>query len=245
MHIEVICARKSYGRTPALDRVSASIGPGQVIALVGANGAGKSTLLRALAGIVRPDAGEILYDGQPFSTEDLALRRRLLFLTDFPPLFQGGTVAEHIGMVLRLYESDGPDAPEKVVHWLRELDLLEKAENPVETLSRGQAYKTALIPLLVIDPELWLLDEPLASGMDPSGLHVFRAQARAAAARGRTIVYSTQVLEAAERFADRIGILHRGELRFFEEVAQLRKRAEDEGDGVLSAVLRQLHDEDR
>ena len=245
MHIEVIDARKSYGRVAALDRVTVSIAPGQIIALVGANGAGKSTLLRALAGIVRPDSGEILHDGQPFSPDDLALRRRIFFLTDFPPLFTGGNVAGHIGMVLRLYECDGPDAPEKVIHWLRELDLLPVAENPVESLSRGQAYKTALVPLLVADPELWLLDEPLASGMDPTGLHVFRAAARAAAARGRTIVYSTQVLEAAERFADRIGILHRGELRVFEEVDKLRKRAEDEGDGVLAAVLRRLHDEDR
>lgn len=243
MLIEFTGVKKAYGRTAALDGIGVSVQPGQVIAIVGANGAGKTTFLRAVAGLVRPDSGEILYDGQPFTADNLALRRRLMFLPDFPPLFSDVSVAQHTGMVLRLYGADGPDSPAKVLHWLRELDLLSLAENPVETLSRGQAYKAALVALLSLDPEVWLLDEPLASGMDPRGLHVLRTEARAAAARGRTVVYTTQILEAAERFADRIAVLHRGELRAFAGVDELRQKVADPGEGVLASLLQQLHDE--
>ncbi len=242
MNVELSGVEKIYGRTRALDRVTLSLPPGQIVAILGSNGAGKTTLLRCLAGLIRPDRGEVTYDGERFSTENLTLRRRLFFLPDFPPHFSSETVLRSLGLILRIYESDDDAAPERVVHWLKAFDLLHLAEAPVESLSRGQAYKVALIPLLVIDPELWLLDEPLASGMDPHGLSLFKTEARAAAARGRTILYTTQVLEAAERFSDRVCILHEGEVRIFDTLQNLRDRVTDHGDGVLAAVLATLHE---
>lgn len=169
MHLELSQVSKTYGKTRALDSVSMELRPGQVVALLGSNGAGKSTLLRMLAGLVKPDRGEIRYDGQEFNINDLALRRRLFFLPDFPPVFVGESVLTNLGRLLRLYQADGGDAPERLVQRMQALDLLELAEKPIEQLSRGQSYKSVLAALLTIDPELWLLDEPLASGMDPRG----------------------------------------------------------------------------
>jgi ABC-type multidrug transport system ATPase subunit len=242
VNVELSAVDKTYGRIRALDGVSLSLAPGQIIAILGSNGAGKTTLLRCLAGLIRPDQGEVTYDGRPFAVGDLELRRRMMFLPDFPPHFSSETVLRSLGLVLRIYGADGPEAPERVLHWLRAFDLLHLAEAPVESLSRGQSYKVALLTLLVIDPELWLLDEPLASGMDPRGLSLFKSEARAAAARGRTILYTTQVLEAAERFADRVCILHQGEVRVFETVANLRHRVGETDDGVLASVLNSLHE---
>jgi len=242
VNVELSAVEKIYGRTRALDRVTLSLMPGQIVAVLGSNGAGKTTLLRCLAGLIRPDRGEVTYDGERFSTENLTLRRRLVFLPDFPPHFAGETVLRNLGLMLRIYEADGDAAPERVIHWLRAFDLLDLAEAPVESLSRGQAYKVALISLLIIDPDLWLLDEPLASGMDPHGLSVFKSEARAAAARGRTILYTTQVLEAAERFSDRVCILHEGEVRIFDTLQSLRDRVTDQGDGILASVIASLHE---
>ncbi len=242
MNVELSAVEKIYGRTRALDRVTLSLMPGQIVAVLGSNGAGKTTLLRCLAGLIRPDRGEVTYDGEHFSTENLTLRRRLFFLPDFPPHFAGEPVLRNLGLMLRIYEADGDAAPERVIHWLRAFDLLDLAEAPVESLSRGQAYKVALISLLIIDPDLWLLDEPLASGMDPHGLSVFKSEARAAAARGRTILYTTQVLEAAERFSDRVCILHEGEVRIFDTLQSLRDRVTDQGDGILASVIASLHE---
>lgn len=242
MNVELTSVSKTYGRTRALDRVSLTFQPGQIVAVLGSNGAGKTTLLRCLAGLIRPDHGELTYDGQPFSAENLELRRRIVFLPDFPPHFSSETLIRSLGLVLRIYGADGPDAPERVLHWLRAFELLDRAEAPIESLSRGQSYKVALIALLIIDPELWLLDEPLASGMDPQGISLFRSEARNAAARGRTILFTTQVLEAAERFADHVCILQQGEVRIFDTVRNLREQVTDNGDGILASLIANLHE---
>jgi ABC-2 type transport system ATP-binding protein len=236
---------KSYGRVTALRDVSLEIEPGQLVAVLGFNGAGKTTLLRALAGIVGLNKGAILYDGELFRRDRLDLRRRLSFLPDFPPMFPALTVAGQIGLWLRLYGRDGDAGPvsARVLDWLGEFDLLSLADAPVFSLSRGQAYKTALVALRAVDPELWLLDEPFASGMDPQGIAAFRAHARAAAEAGRTVIYSTQILDIAEKFSDRVCVLERGEVRAWESVEQLRADSGGAAGGVLEDLFRRLRTE--
>jgi ABC-type multidrug transport system ATPase subunit len=95
--------------------------------------------------------------------------------------------------------------------------------------------------MLAIDREVWLLDEPFASGMDPNGIDAFKQHARAAAARGRTILYSTQLLDVAGRFSDRVCVIHKGEIRAFDTLDRLRERAQDK-DNVLEEMFRQLRE---
>jgi len=128
------------------------------------------------------------------------------------------------------------------VELLGDFDLLPLSLRPVNSLSRGQAYKTALVALIAAQRELWLLDEPFASGMDPHGIEAFKRHTRAAAARGTTIFYSTQLLDVAERFSDRVCVIHKGEVRAFDSLARLRERAQDK-DNVLAELFRQLRDD--
>jgi ABC-type multidrug transport system ATPase subunit len=114
----------------------------------------------------------------------------------------------------------------------------------VQSLSRGQAYQAGLVALLAVDREIWLLDEPFASGMDPHGIDAFKRHARSAAARGRTIIYSTQLLDVAERFSDRVCVIHKGGIRAFDTLDRLRERASDK-DNVLEEMFRQLREGDR
>jgi ABC-type multidrug transport system ATPase subunit len=244
MLIGLEAVTKRYGSLPALDDISLSIEPGQIVAVLGSNGAGKTTLLRCLSAIAAPDRGRILFDGEPFNRGRLDLRQRLLFLPDFPIVFPQVTVARHIAMILGLYGKDGADSAGTVTQHLYELDLLPAIDTAVGQLSRGQIYKVALATLLSVDPELWLFDEPFASGMDPSGIGYFREQARKAAGRGRTILYSTQILEVAEKFSDRVCLIHRGKLRVFEALVNLRVSPGAE-DGVLGELFRQLREEDK
>ena len=97
----------------------------------------------------------------------------------FPIFFPEMTPLEHIGMALRLYEKDGPGAEDRVLELLRGFDLMPMANTPIPALSRGQAYKVALTALIAANPELWLLDEPMASGMDALGLREFRERREA------------------------------------------------------------------
>jgi ABC-type multidrug transport system ATPase subunit len=112
---------------------------------------------------------------------------------------------------------------------------------PLGSMSRGQLYKAGLAGLLVVDPELWILDEPLASGMDPMGIAFFKREAKAAAQRGRTVVYTTQILEIAEKFSDRICVLDHGGLRLNGRAGEMWGR---EDQASLEEVLLRLRDPD-
>lgn len=240
MKIELRAVSKSYGRARALDRTSLEIGSGQLVAILGANGAGKTTLLRCLAGVAAPDSGEIVYNDQPFHRDNMELRRDLFFLPDMPVVFYDMSVVRHIGMVLRVYKREEAGIEAKVLQLLKEFDLLAVAENPLNTLSRGQVYKAALAALIAVNPDVWLLDEPFASGMDPHGINTLKRYARDATAHGKTVIYSTQILELVEKFSDRVCILHQGEVRAFDSVTLLRNGAQG---GGLEELFQQLREE--
>jgi ABC-type multidrug transport system ATPase subunit len=241
VNVELRTLSKKYGSVRALDGVSLTVPPGSIVAVIGLNGAGKTTLLRCLAGIVAPSAGEVLYDGEAFRRQNLALRRRLMFLPDFPPLFAQMNALQHIALVLRVYERDTHGVEDRIVTALQDLDLLPIAEQWLGGLSRGQLYKVAFSALLAVEPELWLLDEPFASGLDPQGLAILKQRARAAAAAGATVVYSTQILEIAERFCDVLCVIDRGELRESFTRAQLATFPA-EGPESLESRLRQFRE---
>jgi ABC-2 type transport system ATP-binding protein len=240
MKIELRAVSKSYGKARALDRASLEIGGGQIVAILGANGAGKTTLLRCLAGIAAPDAGTIVYNDEPFERDKLDLRRELFFLPDFPVVFYEMSVIRHIGMVLRVYQKDQNGVEARVLQLLKDFDLFTVAENPLNTLSRGQVYKAALVALIAVNPEVWLLDEPFASGMDPHGINTLKRYAREAVIQGRTIIYSTQILEIVEKFSDKVCILHQGEVRAFDSVTLLENARQG---GGLEDIFRQLREE--
>jgi ABC-type multidrug transport system ATPase subunit len=124
---------------------------------------------------------------------------------------------------------------------LRDFDLLPLALRRVQTLSRGQIYKTGLVAMIAADRDVWLLDEPFASGMDPHGIDMFKQHAREASRRGRTIIYTTQLLDIAERFSDRLCLLEAGGVRAFDSLESLRARVTDK-DNVLEELFRQLRE---
>jgi ABC-2 type transport system ATP-binding protein len=241
MKIELRGVKKFYRSVRALDRVSLEIAPGQIVTLLGPNGAGKTTLLRLLAGIAAPDRGGIFFDDQEFRRNRMDLRRRIHILPDFPFLFWNETVLRNIAIVLRLFEADGAGAEGRVLGLLRDFDLLPLALRPASSLSRGQAYKTALVAMIAANREVWLLDEPFASGIDPHAIDAFKRHSRAAAGCGRTILYTTQLLDVAERFSDRACVIHQGEIRAFDTLEKLREKSADK-DNVLEEMFRQLRE---
>lgn len=233
---------KSYRSVRALDDVSLQLDPGQIVCLLGPNGSGKTTLIRCLAGIAAPDHGDILFDEAEFRRDRLDLRKRIYLMPDFPFMFWEHSIARNIAIILRLYDADGDGVENRVLELLRDFDLLPLALRPVHSLSRGQLYKAGLVAMLAADREVWLLDEPFASGMDPQGIDAFKRHARAAAIRGRTILYSTQILDVAERFSERICVIHKGEIRAFDTIDHLRRHAHDK-DNVLEELFRQLRED--
>ena len=188
-----------------------------------------------------PTREESISMTKEFRRDRTELRRRLHVSPDTPFHFWHESVLRNIAIVMHLFDADAPGNEERVLELLREFDLLPLALRPVFSLSRGQAYKAALVSMLAIDREVWLLDEPFASGMDPHGIDSFKKHAREAAARGRTILYSTQLLDVAGRFSDRVCVIDKGEIRAFDTLERLRERAHDK-DNVLEEIFEQLRE---
>jgi ABC-type multidrug transport system ATPase subunit len=245
MRIRIASLSKRYGKIDVLDGVTLDIVEGKIVGVLGPNGAGKTTLLRCLAGIVVPEKGQICYDGQVFTRDRLDLRKQLFFLPDFPLAFPDMNVLRHISMCLQLYGAAPPPRSERIVELLDKFDLLPFAEARLGTLSRGQMYKAVLCGFLAIDPPVWILDEPFASGMDPTGILQFREEARSAVNKGHTVVYSTQILEIAEKFADLICIIDHGRVLYLESPARLREQAGSDDRGILELFRRLRSDEER
>lgn len=242
MRIRIESVSKRYGKIDVLDGVTLDVAEGKIVAILGPNGAGKTTLLRCLAGIVVPEKGQIRYNDQVFKRDRLDLRKQLFFLPDFPLAFPDMKVVRHISMCLRLYGVTPDSESQRVVELLEKFDLLPFAEARFSTLSRGQVYKAVLCGFLAIDPPVWILDEPFASGMDPTGILQFREEARSAASKGHTVVYSTQILEIAEKFADLICIVDHGRVLYLESPARLREQAGSD-DRARLELFRRLRSE--
>ncbi|MCU0795699.1 MAG: ABC transporter ATP-binding protein [Akkermansiaceae bacterium] len=190
--------------------VNLSFEPGEIVAVLGVNGAGKTTLLGCLAGILGWDRGEVRIAGERLNRDRLDQRQKLMLLPGDGFHFGGADTIRNAAIFSELWRGIDAMPPLDLEEWLERLGLLEIALHPVETLSRGQRYKAVLLAMHCADPEIWLIDEPFAAGMDARGMDAFRKLARAAAGRGRCIVYTTQFPELAARFADRIVVIGQG-----------------------------------
>ncbi|WP_395745832.1 ABC transporter ATP-binding protein [Prosthecobacter sp.] len=240
MHIELNDLSKRFGHTTALDHVDLSVPPSSIIAVLGENGAGKSTLLSLLAGVLAPDEGLIRFDGEAFSREKIELRRRLLFTPDAPLMFMERSIASNIASFAALYGTRVEDHAEELTHLLEETGMAALLNRSAGSLSRGQLWKAFMACVTAVQPELWLVDEPFASGMDVIGMGVFRRLARKLADEGGTIVYTTQMVDLAADFSDHVCVLRQGRIVLWETSSKVQEmiRAAPEGQEHVLRGLR-------
>ena len=212
MKMQLCGLSKGHGQNKIFDSIDARLEPGELVCLVGANGAGKTTLMKLMATLFAPSEGKILIDDEELDRNREDLRAKLHYLSD-SPFFLAKNPIGHICEAAVLYNRSLSEVKSQIVGWLEQFDLLDKAEHRISTLSRGQKYKVAFIGLLAAKPDLWLLDEPFASGVDPTGLSAIKRCISKACGAGHTVIYSTQIVEIAEQFADRVWVLHGSELK--------------------------------
>jgi ABC-2 type transport system ATP-binding protein len=205
--IEVSGFSKSYGATMAVDSLSFSVAPGEVLGLVGPNGAGKTTTLRSLCGIINPSAGSIRINGHDLQKEGPQAKHALAFVPDEPQLFDYLTVEEHLRFVGRLYGV--ADAATRAPVLLEELELTEKRRSLPGELSRGMKQKLAIACGLLHTPQALILDEPL-TGLDPSGIKKMRATIAARARDGAAVILSSHLLNLVEELCTTLLVIRRG-----------------------------------
>nr|WP_249420542.1 ABC transporter ATP-binding protein [Rhabdothermincola salaria] len=205
---------RGFAHGLAVDGVTFSLEPGQVLALLGPNGAGKTTTVRLLDGVLQPHGGWSRVLGLDPSVDGDAVRRRTGVLTENAGLDDRLTSRENLLYVARLRGFAVGDARRRVDDLLERFGMIERADDLTQGFSTGQRKRVALARALLHDPEVLFLDEP-TSGLDPAGTRDVIDLIDGLAAEGRTIVMATHFLGEAGRLADRMAVLHRGRLRAY------------------------------
>lgn len=216
--IEVEQFTKLYGDVVAVQSLSFSIQPTEVLGLVGPNGAGKTTTLRAIAGILHPTSGTIRIAGIDLGDNPVAAKARLSFIPDEPALFDYLTVTEHLHFVARLYGVS--DAAPRIPPLLEELELSGKRDALPSELSRGMKQKLAIACGLLHKPAALLLDEPL-TGLDPVGIRRMKETIVARARDGAAVILSSHLLHLVEELCTKLLVIRKGEMAAFGTIDEI------------------------
>lgn len=218
--IELESVRKSYGNFVAVDDLSLAIPPGKIYGLLGPNGAGKSTTLRMLMDIIAPDSGEVRLFGRQRQPGD---QDRIGYLPEERGLYQRMRVDEQLLFLAELHGLERTAARPKIHSWLERVGLADRAKARVEELSKGMQQKIQLVGTVLHEPEILVLDEPF-SGLDPINQRLFKELLADYRQRGRTILFSTHVMEQAEKLCDHICLISGGKPVLVGELAEIKRR---------------------
>ena len=226
---------KSFGLTRAVDGLDLRVPGGMLYAFLGPNGAGKTTSLRMIAGLVKPDRGDVLIQGISLAQNPSDAKRPLAYVPDDPVLYGKLRPLEHLEFVAALWNLPATAGQARAEELLQNLGLWDKRGDHIESFSRGMKQKMALAAALIHEPTVMLLDEPL-TGLDAAAARLVKDLLNDFVRRGGTVILTTHILEVAERMAERIGIIHAGRLKIEGTLEELRAHAGQAG-GTLEDVF--------
>jgi ABC-2 type transport system ATP-binding protein len=222
--LELRNLRKRFGDQQAVEDVSLTVPAGTVYGLLGPNGAGKTTTIRMLMDIIGPDAGEVRVFGHARTRADLD---RIGYLPEERGLYRKMTVREQLLFLGELHGVEKRSLEKKASEWLDRLEISSRSKSKVEELSKGMQQKIQLAGTLLHEPDLLVLDEPF-SGLDPLNQALFKEVLAQHKAAGKTILFSTHIMEQAEKLCDHIALVARGRVVLAGNLQELkRSRGED------------------
>jgi len=201
----------SYDRTEVLHEISFQLNRGEVIGLLGPNGAGKTTTLKVIAGILAPGGGTVSVAGLPLPERAIDVKARIGYVPEAAVLFESLTGQEFLELSGRLHDVDEITLQARIQNILETFDLSSNRLRRLEAYSKGMRQKVLIGAALLHNPDLILLDEPL-SGLDVNAAIMIKDLIAALAAEGKTIVYSSHVLDVVEKVCHRVLIIHKGNL---------------------------------
>ncbi len=204
--LEVEHINKTYGSFKAVDDVSFKVEAGKIYGMLGPNGAGKTTTIRMIMNILVPDSGQINLFGLPITEKS---KNKIGYLPEERGLYQKMKVYDLLLFFAELHGLTGNNGKQAVLHWLAKLEISNWADNKVEELSKGMQQKLQFIATILHDPELVILDEPF-SGLDPVNVNLLKEIMLEFKEAGKTIIFSTHMMDAAEKLCDDILMINKG-----------------------------------
>ena len=218
--IELENVSKVFGRFPAVDSLSFRVPRGVVFGLLGPNGAGKTTTIRMVMNITAADSGEIQVLGSPMNRET---QNRIGYLPEERGLYRKMNVLDHLLFLAAIKEVSREDARKRIADWAEKLELKPWLKKKVDELSKGMQQKVQFIATVIHDPEILILDEPF-SGLDPINTAIIKEYLSEFRKQGKTIVFSTHVLEQAEKLCDEICLMARSKKILEGPLRDLKRR---------------------
>ena len=219
--IEIKNVSKKYSNHLAVDDLTLTIPNGKVVGLLGPNGAGKSTTLKMIAGILSIDKGNISIDGKDIFLQPDEAKENFGYVFDTPDMFLTMKGVDFLNFISSIYSIDRKEAMDYALNLAEKLDMKTDLNKYIADLSHGMRQKIFIISSLMHKPNNWILDEPLV-GLDPKSAFQVKEIMRDIAKDNRTVLYSTHVLETAEKICDEVAIIDKGKLVFYGTVKDLK-----------------------
>ena len=218
--IEVIHADKFYDQKQALKDVNLTIKNGTVFGLLGHNGAGKSTLIKSLVSAHDLTKGQIKVDGRELTTHRQEIKQKIGYVPDSPDLFLQLTAMEYWRLMIDIYRINYQDVAAKMQEYIQLFSMEADQNTLISSMSHGMRQKVILIGALTLDPDIWILDEPL-TGLDPQSAFELKELIKKHVANGNTVIFSTHILAIAQEVCDELAILKKGEVIYTGTVENL------------------------
>lgn len=227
--IELNGVYKSYNATTnAVDNVTMIIPKGEIFGFLGPNGAGKTTTIKMITGILKADRGEITINGINIDSDPLTAKRQFGYVPDSPDMFLRLKGMEYLNFMADLYDIPQSIRKERIDQLAHRFEMNQVLFDQIQSYSHGMRQKIMIMGVLIHNPEVWILDEPL-TGLDPRSSFTLKEMMREHVNQGKTVFFSTHVLEVAEKLCDRVAIINKGKILFTGTINEIKEKFEQDG----------------
>ena len=232
--IEIKSVSKSYnGKKMVLKNISFKIESGEIFAFIGHNGAGKTTMIKSIMGILDFEEGDILINGRSIKEEPIECKKIMAYVPDNPDLYENMKAIDYINFVCDMYDTSLEIRKENTLKYANMFEREDKLNDDISSFSHGMKQKIALIAALSHNPEILIMDEPFV-GLDPKAVYDMKEVMRNMAKSGKTIFFSTHILDVAEKLCDRVAIIKDG------SITTIGKMKDIKGNESLEEVFLEL-----
>jgi len=227
--IELINVNKSYsGIVKAVDDLTLTIPEGQITGFLGPNGAGKTTTIKIITGVLNADSGSITINGKNIRENPLEAKRQFGYVPDNPDMFLRLKGMEYLNFMADIYNVPAELRRERIKGLAESFEMEAALTDQIQSYSHGMRQKIVIMGVLIHDPSVWILDEPM-TGLDPKSSFTLKEMMKTHAAAGKTVFFSTHVLEVAEKLCDRVAIINKGKLLFYGTMEEMRENFRSNG----------------